>query len=104
MKERFWLFGATSTVASVRDRLSRALSIETTLHESDYRGGEYVLGRSASLREVIIQRNFRDDDGYFAEADYPEISVLVYVTQGAADPPIPPLDELGLALLRVEEV
>lgn len=101
--KRFWLFGSNADMASVCDQLVETFGIQIATHESAYRGGEYFLGRGPFLDEVIVQRNF-EDEGYLAEQDFPEFSVLVYATQDGSEEPLGSLESKGLVALQLEEL
>ena len=73
-------------------------------HESGYRGGVYLRGSVDGLEEVIVQANFEDEDGYLVEADFADVRTLVYVTQDFESSALPDLVNLGIYVLRVEEL
>ncbi len=77
--KRFDLYGARSgSLDEVREAIERRLGREFVLHESSYVGGEYFRV-AGPPEEILIQAHIPDDEGYFAEPDFQEWSVLVYV-------------------------
>ena len=104
MTRRFWLFGATESPVVISERLAQALEMDLHLHESGYRGGEYFRGEGPTAQEVIIQLNFEDEEGYLAEAEFPAVSTLVYITQSIDDRRLDSLAAEGLEILRLEEL
>ena len=63
----YWLLGTNGGLEEAGERLRRALAVELRLHESGYLGGDYLRGEGPTAHEIIVQRNFQDDEGYFAE-------------------------------------
>ena len=104
MTSRFWLLGAQGSLEAVGERLTRALAVELHRHESGYRGGDYLRGDGPTVQEVIVQTNFEDEEGYLAESEFPESSVLIYLTQAIDAPPLESLESEGLRVLRFEEL
>jgi hypothetical protein len=104
VKKRFWLLGSRDDIAAVGWSLTAALGVDLDEHESGYLGGKYLRGRSSSLEEVIVQSNFADEEGSLAEADFPDYMTLCYVTQTFGSGPLPNLADVGIDVLRVEEL
>jgi hypothetical protein len=84
--------------------LGDALGVPLAEHESGYRGGVYLRGSTNRFEEVIVQSNFEDEEGYSAEADFADYCTLTYVTQDVESGPLPSLGELGIDVLRVEDL
>lgn len=104
MKKRFWLLGSHDDVATVGRCLAVALGVHLVERESGYMGGAYLRGSGSGLEEVIVQANFEDEEGYLAEADFPDYRALSYVTQELESGPLPKMDDVGVHVLRVEEL
>jgi hypothetical protein len=105
MTKRFDLYGWPSmALEAAAETIERALGISTQLHDSSYRGGTYYRGADDGVEELILQTNFVDHDGYFAEADHPEHGVLVYVTDPSAEVAAKLQHVSGLKLLRTEVI
>ncbi len=104
MKARYWLLGSTLDVAATGRRLAEVLMIDLRMHSSDDRGGDYMRGSGSGVEEVIVQENFRDDEGYLVEEDYPDFPTLIYITQPQNGGP--PLDTASTdtEVLRVEDL
>lgn len=102
MKRRFLLFGSTESPLVVGDRIAGSLGVRLRIHESSYRGGEYLRGEGQMIEEVIVQSNAEDDEGYLVEGDFPQFPTLVYVTQLDDLPRFESLAIDGLEILRVE--
>lgn len=92
MRRRFWLLGSTESIEEVGDRISRLFDVEMQERNSSYLG-DYLRGSNARFERIVVQRNIPDEDGHLAEEDYPDIPVLIYLTQIAKDPedPVPTL-------------
>jgi hypothetical protein len=104
MKKRFWLLGSHDDLPTVGRCLTAVLGVHLAEHESGYRGGAYLRGSGSGLEEVIVQMNFEDEEGYLAEADYPSYRTLSYVTQDLESVPLPKMVDIGVHVLRVEEL
>lgn len=100
---RFWLLGSIDSIDSIGEQLNGVLPITLQPHSSDYHGGTYLRGEAAGW-EVIVQRNFRDEDGDLYEDDFPEYTTLVYVTQSMESERLDSLSLQGFKALRVEEL
>jgi len=103
MIKRFDLYGWQSLLPSeAAKRLAALPGVVLQLHDSSYRGGEYYRGGSDSAEELIVQHNFRDEDGHLAEPEFPDYKTIVYVTWGS-DGNVDPIREIrDLTLLRTE--
>lgn len=98
---RYLIYGAHAEIAPVGDEISRMLSVELVRHDSSYRGGDY-LRHNDRLMEVIVQRNFEDEEGYLAEPDFAACMTIVYISGNVH--PLPTTEtDVGLILLRDEE-
>lgn len=64
---------------AVQAVVERALTIKFNLHESSYLGGEYYRFGNIGEEEFILQRNFNSFEQEWTEAEFKEISVLLYV-------------------------
>jgi hypothetical protein len=63
------------------EALARSLGIEFVMHESDYIGGDYFLGRAPMAdAEVQVVPNYVDDEGYRLEPEVETSDVLVYIS------------------------
>ncbi|NIK62301.1 hypothetical protein [Kribbella shirazensis] len=102
-KKRFWLLGSRDDIATVGRNLTVALGVKFVERESGYLGGAHLRGHRSGL-EVTVQANFEDDDGYLTEADFRDYTTLCYITQDLTAVPLPSLTEVGIDLLRVEEL
>jgi|APMI01.1.fsa_nt_gi hypothetical protein len=104
MTMRYWLLGSHADLAIAGSIVSELLGVDLNEHDSDYRGGSYLRGSAKWGREVIVQTNFEDDQGYLAEPEFPDCPTLIYVEEEGdalsaifcADP--------RLSVLRVEEL
>ncbi|MFG1906096.1 hypothetical protein [Kribbella sp. NPDC048928] len=104
MKKRFWLWGSRQDMPTVAQRLMVGSGAHFVEHDSYYRG-VYLRGRWPGIDdEVIVQSNLEDDEGYFAEDEFREYVTLCYVTQELDAEPLPDLGEVGIDVLRVEEL
>ena len=104
MSKRFWLLGSHDDVTTVGRCLAAALGVELVERESGYRGGAYLRGSGIGIDDVIVQENFEDEEGYLAEGTFPEYRTLAYITQEVGSAPLPSMIELGIHVLRVEEL
>lgn len=59
--------------------IGRILEVEMQDRDSSYRAGEYYLGRTASDDKLAVQRNFDPECDEWAEDDFTDMKVLVYV-------------------------
>jgi len=101
----FYLFGAREgDLVGVVEALAAVLEIEFECRESSYKGGEYFRNRRGIQGKITVESNWVDDEGYLAESEYPEYSVLIYVSsmRGSAIDAMSRLD--GISLLRSEEI
>ncbi|MFG3494168.1 hypothetical protein [Streptomyces sp. NPDC047886] len=88
----------------VAGRLSRELGIAFQVRESAYRGGEYFLFDLPSGGEVSVERNYEDEEGFLMEADFPDFSTLVYLSD-VEDSTVVAVSRLsGFVELRREEL
>lgn len=69
------------TVEHISQQTGHALDVTFELHESLYRGGDYCLWRGSAGDKIVIQRNFRDDEGYLAEEAFGSYPVICYATR-----------------------
>lgn len=104
MKKCFWLLGSRHDIPTVGRSLAVALGVQFVEHESSYFGGPYLRGRGPGVDEVIVQSNFEDEEGYLSEADFRDYVTLCYVTQDLGADSLPILKEVGIDVLRVEEL
>ncbi|GAA1559270.1 hypothetical protein [Kribbella lupini] len=104
MIKRFWLLGSDDDVATVGRRLAATLGVHLVERESSYLGGAYLGGSGSGLDEVIVQANFEDEEGYLAEMDFPNYRTLIHVTQELESRPLPKMVDIGVHVLRVEEL
>jgi hypothetical protein len=61
-------------------RTEALLTIELEPRHSSFRGGDYYNWDGPDSGEIIVQRNFEDEEGELDEADYPEHLVLLYAS------------------------
>lgn len=81
MTRRFDLYGCSNiALDDVAGLAGDVLQVVFELHDSSYRGGDYFLWRGTNGEEIILQRNFEDDEGYLSEPDNPSFSVLLYAS------------------------
>ncbi|MFN8081119.1 MAG: hypothetical protein U0Q19_16300 [Kineosporiaceae bacterium] len=95
---RSYTFGAHGDMDSVQQRLGRLWGVTLQLHDSSFRGGDFYMIRTREL-EIIVQRNFIEDDGELSEPGLPDHSVVVYISQDVALPAFDFADS-GLHLLK----
>jgi hypothetical protein len=69
------IFASNDEVDVAASRLATSLSVAFSLHESSFRGGEYLMAEAGGGEQVIVQRN-QDDDEPAEDVDAPTI---VYV-------------------------
>ena len=98
----FWLLGSDQDLAQVGQLVSDALGIPLNERDSGCRGGVYLRGHGGQYEEVIVQANFADDDGSLAEDARPACRTLVYITHSVASSLLPPLESVGIRILRHE--
>jgi hypothetical protein len=93
------IFASNDEVDVAASRLATSLSVAFSLHESSFRGGEYLMAEAGGGEQVIVQRN-RDDDEPAEDVDAPTI---VYV-DGTPRPSevLAAANEAGLVLHRRE--
>jgi hypothetical protein len=103
MTKRFDLYGWTElSLDEAATQVRAALNVVLELHDSSYRGGDYYLWRSEKGEELIIQRNFEDEDGYLAEQDHPSYATLLYASGSDAETLAALANMPGLIRLRTE--
>lgn len=88
MTKRFWLLGATDSIEDVGERLSQLLDAEMRERSSSYLG-DYLRGSTAQFETIVVQRNMPDEDGRLVEEEFPDVPVLIYLTQDSEDPESP---------------
>lgn len=59
--------------------VEQALTIKFNPHESLYLGGEYYRFGNVGEEEFILQKNFNSFEQEWTEAEFQEMSVLLYV-------------------------
>lgn len=73
-------FGSASPdLARLAGELSRLLGVHFLLHESGFRGGEYLRAESEG-GELILQRNYDAFNHELAEEDRPDIKAIFYIS------------------------
>ncbi|MFI1256500.1 hypothetical protein ACH4U6_22390 [Streptomyces netropsis] len=81
MGQVFALYGAKfSSLKEAAEIMAAALGLEFSLHESSYRGGEYFRAHSKGFDKMTVEANWEDSEGYLAEPDYADHSILVYIS------------------------
>ncbi|MGW0926055.1 hypothetical protein ACWD3J_44565 [Streptomyces sp. NPDC002755] len=84
--------------------LGGLLGVDLECRESGYKGGEYYRTPRGVKGKVAIQSNWTDGEGYLAEPNYPEYSVLIYVSR-AEDHILDTVARLeDIILLKSEEI
>ncbi len=68
-----------------RAQVEKTLSLELVPHESHFWGGDYYLTRSDEWGKIAVRRNFNRFTGQLTEAEFPDCSILVSVSD-APDP------------------
>ena len=72
------LFAITATdLEQGKFVIESALKVHLSAHESDYHGGEYYRGECAGVN-LVLQKNFVEDDGEPTEAEFPLVKLLLY--------------------------
>lgn len=61
-----------------RALVERALKVQLSPHDSVYRGGDYYRLKDGDA-ELFLQRNYDCLDDGLAEAEFPEVRVLLYI-------------------------
>ena len=76
----FDLYGTDElSVGEVRDLVTLMLSVEFSLRNSGYRGGDYFLWQGDGEEVVTVCGNFEDEDGELFEPEFSEFPVLLQV-------------------------
>ncbi|RZU45577.1 hypothetical protein EV284_0214 [Streptomyces sp. BK022] len=84
MGHRYYLFGSGQMgLRETCDALSLSLEVSFEARQSDFKGGRYYIARASGFEKITVEANWRDDEGYLAEPDFPDCSTLVYVTSPA---------------------
>jgi hypothetical protein len=79
MMKKALLLGATaSSIDEVRGAIEVSAGLSLAAHESAYRGGEYFRGDLDGV-SLVLQKNFIEDDGEPTEAEFPQVSLLIYL-------------------------
>jgi hypothetical protein len=105
MPSRFILFGFNGdNVARVASAIRDSLRIGLTRRESSFKGGEYFFMRDSSGMEISVERNVRDEDGDFAEPDFQEYGILVYVNYSTSRVEEKIAALAGVNLLRIDTI
>lgn len=81
MKSNYDLYGfSSSDISHLAAILSRALSIEWILHESDFKGKYYRFGMPGE-EEFILQYNFdeRENEKEWNEPEFKQYPVVLYI-------------------------
>ncbi|MER7112302.1 hypothetical protein [Streptomyces sp. NPDC000229] len=86
MSSNFYeLYGAKGLdIHEVRDLIAQRLGVPFEEHESSYKGGVYYR-HSDGDRELTVEMNWTDEDGYLSEPHHEEYAVLVYATRVEAN-------------------
>jgi hypothetical protein len=63
--------------------VENSLSIQMTLRNSTYWGGDYYLARNAEIGEVAVRPNFNSFTGELNEREYPDCRFVVWVSAPA---------------------
>lgn len=103
MSERFELYGWRSLgLEAAMQEVASTLGVTFELHDSSFRGGLYYAARGDDYADqLIVQRNFEDEDGY-AEPDFPEHASLLYVSGVSNNDMTTRMSGVGAELLRSE--
>ncbi|WP_432081563.1 hypothetical protein [Streptomyces sp. WAC 04229] len=105
MAHSYYLYGSKSLdLQATRDSLISSLGVSFSSRESDFKGGVYHLARAQGFEKMTVEVNWVDEDGELVEQDFPEFSVLIYVTN--PDEPVQSVleEEISLQCLRIESV
>jgi hypothetical protein len=78
MKKALLLGTAASSIDEVRGALEVSAGLSLAAHESAYHGGNYFRGDLDGV-SLVLQTNFIEDDGEPTEAEFPEVSLLIYL-------------------------
>ncbi|MCY2927107.1 MAG: hypothetical protein NT031_17075 [Planctomycetota bacterium] len=74
------LYGfANSTMADVKVAVERIANTDLVMHDSSYRGGEYYRAKNGQ-EEIIVQQN-RLEDEEWAEEDFKEYPLILYIAK-----------------------
>lgn len=82
MKQSYELYGSTKlSMADLRHAIENLLELSFSVHESAYRGGEYLRAGDLGGEEFVIQRNTFDFDNEeeVAEPDFAQYPVIFWV-------------------------
>jgi hypothetical protein len=78
MKKALLLAAVASTIDEAKGAIEASAGVSLAAHESAYRGGDYFRGDFDGVN-LVLQTNFIEDDGEPAEAEFPEVSLLIYL-------------------------
>lgn len=80
-------------IEEVRDTFEESSGVTLELRISSYLGGTYYLKGNGNEENFILRRNYSDEEGW-AEEEYKELGVILYVSRSQR------ADELRELLLR----
>lgn len=85
MMQKECLFSSNKTTLNeAKVHLEVVLGILFRAHSSDYHGGDYFKTATVDFN-VVLQENFVEDDGETTEADFPDVSLLLYINGSPAE-------------------
>ncbi|MET9645558.1 hypothetical protein [Streptomyces syringium] len=97
MAEVFALYGAKfPSLHEAVGIMAAEMALKFHRHESLYRGGEYFRAQPRGFDEMTVEVNWEDSEGYLAEPDYADHSILVFVSN--------PSDSVKRALASIERI
>ena len=82
MTETYEIYGSKSlAVPEVGEAVEQALEIRFRLHESDYRGGDYLRAGELGEEEIVVQLNRFEYEGEDETAvdEFPEYPVILWI-------------------------
>lgn len=78
----FDLYGLSATDLGAACRvLAAALHLAFVPHESSYHGGEYYRCGGPGTEHFILKRNYDESEGEFAEQEFRDSLILLYVNE-----------------------
>ena len=84
----YMLFGfGADDLQAAREAVEAALGIRMVLHESSFRGEYFVFGDAGS-EHFVLQTNFDDVEGEWAESAFPNYGILLYANETNRGPEI----------------
>ncbi len=102
MPKRYDLYGFSEMrLELVSEALASVMNVVFERRDSSYRGGEYFRHASASGDELLVQANYDESSGDWAEDVFQQHQTLLYATTGVEDDKVEKaIGPLGGQLLR----